>query len=71
MAEPKPSSVRGGPNPKDQQEELEARITEIQECFQHHRDQAEQHQRQADRLIESATRRQAQGLPERRKMPRS
>jgi hypothetical protein len=81
MAWPEPSSIQGGPNPKDQQEEREARIAEIQERIRRHQDQADshqeqadQHQREADRLLESVKRGQAEEPPSRfvehRKKPR-
>ena len=34
MAQPKPSSIRVGPDPRDQQEEREARIAEMLERIQ-------------------------------------
>ena len=37
MAQPKPSSIRGGPDPRDQQEEREARIAEMLERIRRHR----------------------------------
>ena len=62
---------------RDQQEEREARVSEILERVRHHQEQATiyqqraaEHKQEADRLAESAKRRLAQGLPERRKKPR-
>src|SRR5687768_14784924 len=62
---------------RHQREEREARVTELLERVRHHQEQAtihqqraDEHQQKADRFTESAKRRQAQGLPERRKKPR-
>lgn len=70
MTRRKPLRFRPPLQSSDQQEEREARITEIQQRIQrhqdqadHHQQQAEQHRREADRLIESAKQRQAEGPP--------
>ncbi|HEX2459001.1 MAG TPA: hypothetical protein VHJ58_02545 [Vicinamibacterales bacterium] len=64
MARRKPSTVRAGPNPRDQREEREARIGAILERLLRyrgktdvHQQHAEHHQAAADRLTERATRR--------------
>ena len=80
MARLKPSSIRVGPDPRDQQEEREARIAEMLARIQRHQDQAayhqeqaDEHRREADRLIESATLQHAEGPPfaEHRQKPRT
>jgi hypothetical protein len=74
MAEPKPSAVRGGPNPRDQEEEREARIADMlarikrhQEEAAYHQQRADHHQREADRHTELARRQKAEGPPRSRK----
>jgi len=62
MAQPKPSSIRVGPNPRDQQEERQARIAEMLERIQRHRDQAAYHQQQAEHHEREADRLRAEGV---------
>jgi hypothetical protein len=69
MTQRKASDVRVGPDPKDQQEEREARIAEMlarikrhQDQAAYHLEQADYHQREADRL-KSTKRPQAEGSP--------
>jgi hypothetical protein len=73
MAQPKPSSIRVGPDPRDQQEEREARIAEMLARIQRHRDQAAYHLEQAEQHEREADRLRADGEAsdvERRKKPR-